>query len=76
LLSGIQTSIAITHIDGLVLARSAFSHAMNYREKDLGATSVLRISLHEAATKVSNTNPDDKEEDMNLAVWGLCTSCV
>ncbi|MDA3831969.1 MAG: hypothetical protein PF495_01095 [Spirochaetales bacterium] len=45
-------------------------------EKDLGATSVLRISLHEAATKVSNTNPDDKEEDMNLAVWGLCTSCV
>lgn len=109
LLAGIQTSIAITHIDGLVLARSAFSHTMNYRsaviygafeevegnlekknaldsfmekiapgrknearsgnEKELAATTVLRISLEEAATKISNTNPSDKEEDLNLPVW-------
>lgn len=109
LLGGIQTSIAITHIDGLVLARSAFSHTMNYRsavvygvfeevkenakkmaaldsfmekiavgrknearpgnEKELAATSVLRISLDEAAIKISNTNPADKEEDLNLPVW-------
>ncbi|MFG6446746.1 pyridoxamine 5'-phosphate oxidase family protein [Roseateles sp. BYS180W] len=109
LLTGAQTSIGITHIDGLVLARSAFSHTMNYRsaviygvfeevkgnsekmhaldsfmekiaagrknearpgnEKELAATSVLRISLEEAATKISNTHPSDKEEDIDLPVW-------
>lgn len=109
LLAGAQVSIAITHVDGLVLARSAFSHTMNYRsaviygifeavegntnkmaamdafmdkiargrknearpgnEKELAATSVLRISLAEAATKISNTNPVDKEEDLDLPVW-------
>lgn len=31
LLSGIQVSVAVTHIDGLVLAKSAFSHTMQYR---------------------------------------------
>lgn len=109
LLAGTQVSIAITHVDGLVLARSAFSHTMNYRsaviygvfeavegnkskmeamdkfmdkiapgrkheartgnDKELAATSVLRISLVEAATKISNTNPVDKEEDLALPVW-------
>ncbi|WP_326538554.1 pyridoxamine 5'-phosphate oxidase family protein [Pseudorhodoferax sp.] len=107
--SGIQASIAITHVDGLVLARSAFSNTMNYRsaviygvfeevdgneqkmvaldafmekiatgrknearpgnKKELAATSVLRISLNEFATKISNADPDDKEEDLNLPVW-------
>lgn len=109
LLAGTQVSIAITHVDGLVLARSAFSHTMNYRsaviygvfeavegnankmaamdvfmdkiaagrkhqarpgnDKELAATSVLRISLAEAATKISNTHPVDKEEDLDLPVW-------
>lgn len=109
LLAGTQVSIAITHVDGLVLARSAFSHTMNYRsaviygvfeavtgknnkiaamdafmdkiatgrkhearagnDKELAATSVLRISLAEAAVKISNTNPVDKEEDLELQVW-------
>lgn len=109
LLGGVQASIAITHIDGLVLARSAFNHSMHYRsaviygefemvkgnakkmnaldafmqkiamgrerearpgnEKELAATSVLRISLDEAATKISNGDPSDKEEDVNLSVW-------
>ncbi|MET3139656.1 nitroimidazol reductase NimA-like FMN-containing flavoprotein (pyridoxamine 5'-phosphate oxidase superfamily) [Undibacterium sp. GrIS 1.2] len=32
LLSGdVQVCVAITHLDGLVLARSAFNHSMNYR---------------------------------------------
>lgn len=31
LAAGVQTSIAITLLDGLVLAKSAFSHSMNYR---------------------------------------------
>ena len=29
--SGTQACVAITHVDGLVLARSAFNHSMNYR---------------------------------------------
>lgn len=109
LLAGTQVSIAITHVDGLVLARAAFSHTMNYRsaviygvfeavegntnkmaamdmfmdkiaigrkhearpgnDKELAATNVLRLSLAEAATKISNTNPVDKEEDLHLPVW-------
>jgi nitroimidazol reductase NimA-like FMN-containing flavoprotein (pyridoxamine 5'-phosphate oxidase superfamily) len=28
---GVQACVAITHVDGLVLARSAFNHSMNYR---------------------------------------------
>jgi nitroimidazol reductase NimA-like FMN-containing flavoprotein (pyridoxamine 5'-phosphate oxidase superfamily) len=28
---GVQTCVTITHLDGLVLARSAFNHSMNYR---------------------------------------------
>jgi nitroimidazol reductase NimA-like FMN-containing flavoprotein (pyridoxamine 5'-phosphate oxidase superfamily) len=28
---GVQACVAITHLDGLVLARSAFNHSMNYR---------------------------------------------
>jgi nitroimidazol reductase NimA-like FMN-containing flavoprotein (pyridoxamine 5'-phosphate oxidase superfamily) len=28
---GVQASVTITHLDGLVLARSAFNHSMNYR---------------------------------------------
>ena len=31
LLQGTQVCITITHLDGLVLARSAFNHSMNYR---------------------------------------------
>ncbi|MCR8692368.1 MULTISPECIES: pyridoxamine 5'-phosphate oxidase family protein [Rhodococcus] len=29
--TGIEVSVAVTHLDGLVLARSAFDHSMNYR---------------------------------------------
>ena len=31
LASGVQACVAITHLDGMVLARSAFSHSMNFR---------------------------------------------
>jgi nitroimidazol reductase NimA-like FMN-containing flavoprotein (pyridoxamine 5'-phosphate oxidase superfamily) len=31
LASGVQACVAVTHLDGMVLARSAFSHSMNYR---------------------------------------------
>lgn len=109
MLANNQVSIAITHIDGLVLARSAFNHSMHYRsaviygvfelvkdkqakiaaldafmdkiatgrkhearpgnEQELAATSVMRISLAEAACKISNKPPEDNEEDTKLPVW-------
>lgn len=110
MLGGRQVSIAITHVDGLVLAKSAFNHSMNYRscviygefelvegrekklmamdvfmdkiahgrkhearagnDKELAATSVMRISLAEAAAKIScKAEPEDKEEDVDLPVW-------
>lgn len=110
LASGIQCAIAVTHIDALVLAKSAFNHSMNYRSaviygqfetvagnelkaaamdmfmdkiatgrkhearpgdaQELAATHVLKISLDEAAAKISNKNmPEDKEEDLDLPVW-------
>ena len=107
--AGAQVSVAITLLDGLVLARSAFSHSMNYRSaviygqfdvvdgsaeklaaldalmdkiapgrkhearpgnsKEINATRVLRISVAEAAVKISDSLPSDKEEDLGLAVW-------
>ncbi|MEG1329763.1 MAG: pyridoxamine 5'-phosphate oxidase family protein, partial [Janthinobacterium sp.] len=31
LLHGTEVCVTVTHLDGLVLARSAFNHTMNYR---------------------------------------------
>jgi nitroimidazol reductase NimA-like FMN-containing flavoprotein (pyridoxamine 5'-phosphate oxidase superfamily) len=106
LLRGTQACVTVTHIDGLVLARSAFSTGMNFRsamvygvfepvadkraaldvlmdkivpgrkaevrpgnDKEFAATTVLRISLGEAACKVRSGGPNDDEADMALPVW-------
>ena len=109
LAAGTQAAVGMTLVDGLVLAKSAFSHSMNYRsavvygvfepvqdnadklaaldtfmdkiakgrkhearpgnDKEINATSVLRIALTEAAVKVSASLPSDKEEDLGLPVW-------
>lgn len=106
LAKGTQACVTITHVDGLVLARSAFNHSMNYRSavvygcfeavadkaatldafmrhlapgrehearpgnsKELAATTVMRISLAEAACKVRTGGPNDDEEDLQLPVW-------
>ncbi len=106
LAKGTQACVTITHIDGLVLARSAFHHSMNYRSamvygqfekvdakaaaldtfmrhlapgreqqarpgssKELAATTVMRISLAEAACKVRSGGPNDDAEDLHLPVW-------
>ncbi|MCA8300088.1 pyridoxamine 5'-phosphate oxidase family protein [Burkholderia seminalis] len=107
--AGVQASVAITLLDGLVLAKSAFNHSMNYRSaviygrfdavedgaekraaldalmdkiapgrrhearpgnsKEINATSVLRIAMDEAAVKISDSLPSDKDEDLAFAVW-------
>lgn len=109
LLSGQQVCLNITHLDGLVLARSAFNHSMNYRsamiygvfeavrdeqekrhslaqfmeklapgrqaeirpgnDKEINATTVMRISLAEAACKVRQGGPKDDAEDMSVSAW-------
>ncbi|KQX00236.1 flavin-nucleotide-binding protein [Massilia sp. Root418] len=100
--------VTITHVDGLVMARSAFNHSMNYRsamvygqfevvegdakrstmeafmeqllpgrqahirggsDKEYAATTVMRISLEEAACKVRSGGPEDDAEDMAIDTW-------
>ena len=39
--SGIRMCITVTHLDGIVLARSAFHHSMNYRSAVLFGTATL-----------------------------------
>lgn len=108
LASGAPACLSITHLDGLVMARSAFSHSMNYRSVvvhgafevvteadkpaildalmdhialgrkedvrapdrgELAATTVLGMPLCEAAAKVRNWGPQDKEEDLASPAW-------
>lgn len=104
-----EACITIALADGLVLARSAMHHSMNYRsvviygqfelvtepadkqrslralieglypgrwgtlrpinDKELNATSVLRIPLAEASAKVRDSGVKDDEEDLGWPVW-------
>ena len=115
LAEGAQVSLCITHLDGLVLARSAFHHSMNYRSvviygrfervpeeakrqaldrfvqrigmgreqevrpphpTELAATTILRISISEAAAKIRTGGPVDDEPDRSLPVWaGVLPMC-
>ena len=104
-----EACVTIALADGLVLARSALHHSMNYRsvvlygrfeavtepayklaslrafidglypgrwdtlrpisDKELNATSVLRIALDEASAKVRDWGVKDDEEDLEWPVW-------
>lgn len=104
-----EACLTIALADGLVLARSALHHSMNYRsvviygrfeavtdprekqrslqalidglyperwetlrpinDKELNATSVLRIALDEASAKVRNWGVKDDAEDLDWPVW-------
>jgi nitroimidazol reductase NimA-like FMN-containing flavoprotein (pyridoxamine 5'-phosphate oxidase superfamily) len=106
---GIDACVSVTILDGLVLARSAFHHSMNYRsavvfgkaeqvsdreeklrvlqalvehvvrgrsaeargpnEKELKATLVLRLPLHEASAKIRTGPPLDDAEDDSMPIW-------
>ncbi len=101
--------VTITELDGLVAARCAFAHSMNYRSaviigrarivddpaerqraldlvidhmvpgraatlrastrKELAATAVLALSLHEASMKERSGGPVDESEDVATGVW-------
>ena len=102
--------VTVTELDGLVAARSAFHHSMNYRSavvigaarlvddpderrhaldlivdhmipgrsatlrastrKELAATAVLALPLHEASMKSRAEGPVDDAEDIEAGVWG------
>lgn len=104
-----EACVTIALADGLVLARSAMHHSMNYRsvviygrfeavcepayklaslrafidglypgrwdtlrpisDKELNATTVLRIALDEASAKVRDWGVKDDEEDLEWPVW-------
>jgi nitroimidazol reductase NimA-like FMN-containing flavoprotein (pyridoxamine 5'-phosphate oxidase superfamily) len=104
-----QVCVTVTALDGLVLARSAFNHSMNYRcgvvigparlvddpdekaraldlivehvvpgraaalrpntRKEVAATAVLAVSLHEASLKTRAGGPDDDQPDIDAGYW-------
>ena len=106
---GLDVCVTVTHLDGLVLARSAFHHSVNYRSvvvhgtahevtdpgeraraleaivdqavpgrsadsrranaKELAATAVIRVDLHEVSAKVRAGGPNDDPEDLALPYW-------
>lgn len=105
-----EVCVTVTELDGLVAARSAFGHSMNYRSavilgrarivddpaerqraldlvidhmipgrsgtlrastrKELAATAVLALSLHEASMKERSGGPVDEPEDVASGAWG------
>jgi nitroimidazol reductase NimA-like FMN-containing flavoprotein (pyridoxamine 5'-phosphate oxidase superfamily) len=107
---GVDLCATVTLIDGLVLARSAFHHSMNYRSavvigqarvvtdpderqhalalivdhmipgrsatlrastrKELAATAVLAVPLHESSMKARGGGPGDEPEDIEAGLWG------
>ena len=107
--AGVPVCITVTLLDGLVLARSIFSHSMNYRsvvalgqampiddpgeklralqafaeklipgrwndarqpnEKELKATSILKLPLTEVSAKVRTGAVEADPEDYALPVW-------
>ncbi len=107
--AGEPVCITVTQVDGLVLARSVFSHSINYRSvmvfgagrlvsdpdekmqalytlteqiapgrwadarlpnaKEMNATSVAVVEIHEASAKVRTGPPKDDAEDYALPVW-------
>ena len=103
-----EICVTVTHVDALVLARSAFHHSMNYRSavvigrarcvdgeekacaldaivdqvvpgrsetlrahtrKELAATTVIAIPLHEASVKQRSGGVSDDQSDVDAGVW-------
>src|SRR5208337_3229539 len=62
---GVPVCVTVTHVDGLVLARSAFHHSVNYRSVVILGTA----RLVEVSAKVRTGGPVDDEADYALPVW-------
>ncbi len=105
---GAPACLTVTHVDGFVMARSAFNHSMNYRsvmlfgrveevtgeakseqlkvmveqlfpgrwdelrpvtDKEINATTVLRMAIDEGSAKVRAGDPSDNKADYELPIW-------
>ena len=106
---GNPVALAMTIVDGLVCARTAFNHSMNFRsvvvfgtgrvieepaekleglrclservipgrwshvrppnQKELNATSIVRIEIDQASAKARHGPPGDDGEDLEFPVW-------
>ena len=109
LCEGLPCCVTVTHLDGLVLARSAFHSSMNYRsvmvfgtarlisdpeekqialdalvehlapgrleelrpssQKELNATSILRLPIETFSIKSRSGPPSDAASDLSTRVW-------
>jgi len=108
LADGFPICLTVTHVDGLVLARSAFHHSINYRsavlfgtaqevsreekvhalfviseqilkgrwaearepnDRELRATTVLKVTIDDASAKIRTGPPVDDAEDLVLPAW-------
>jgi len=107
--SGLELCLTVTLVDGIVLARSAFHHSMNYRsvvlfgkatmvidpeermaalkaltdqviperweevrtpnEKEMKATTILKIPIETASAKIRAGGPNDDKADYELDIW-------
>lgn len=66
---GIEISVAVTQVDGIVLARSAFHHSMNYRSVVLFGTAALVSDPNEklhALKVVSDQVLQERWEEVRL----------
>jgi nitroimidazol reductase NimA-like FMN-containing flavoprotein (pyridoxamine 5'-phosphate oxidase superfamily) len=106
---GVPISLNVTQTDGIVLARSAFHHSLNYQsvtifgeaklvssdeerykaleiisnqiipgrweevrlpnEKEIKATTILKIPIIEASAKIRTGPPIDEKYDYELPIW-------
>lgn len=82
LASGAPACVAITHLDGLVMARSAFSHSMNFRSvvihghftevPDEAKPAVLAALMeHIAQGRAQDSRPPDDNELKATTVLGI-----
>ncbi|MGK5530542.1 pyridoxamine 5'-phosphate oxidase family protein [Streptomyces sp. URMC 129] len=64
---GLPVSLAVTHVDGLVLARSAFHHSVNYRS----------VVVHGTARQVTGAAEKDRALDalVDAVVPGRAADC-
>lgn len=107
--AGVPVCLTVAHVDGFVMARSAFHHSINYRSvmlfgnaqviddageklaalkgfvdrmypgrwdtlrpvnrKELKATMVLSMDIHEGSAKVRGGPPVDDAPDYALPIW-------
>ena len=65
---GIEVCVTVTLIDGLVLARSAFHHSMNYRSVVIFGTARLIENEREKIDETLIIPMDNEVESLNLAV--------